>query len=243
MSGIHRRATECPGCQTGFGQLLFAVTDAIIPDIYPHKSRSRGMWRDTVRSVPGRSQPLDRQHRFTVLYETAHRPLLGYVLRRVEQPADAADLLADIFVVAWRRLDQVPEGPEGILWLYGVARRSIANHHRGLRRQDAAVDRLRREFGRMVALMEVEQGDSSVLAALHRLREQDRELLTLTNWEGLSPAETARVLGIQPGAARVRLHRARARLRSELERASDADDHAMMRNGLPHGQERTRRDA
>lgn len=173
--------------------------------------------------MPAQSSSRATERRFTELYELAYRPLLGYVLRRVDQPADAADVLAEVFLVAWRRLDEVPGGDEGRLWLFGVARRTIANHRRGVRRREAATERLRAEFASMIAQVPDSRGPEEplVASALERLSEDDREVLTLTVWEGLSSPDIARVLGLKPATVRVRLHRARGRLRAELQTAPE----------------------
>jgi RNA polymerase sigma-70 factor (ECF subfamily) len=71
---------------------------------------------------------------FATIYSENYQPLLGYALRRCRSPDDAADVVAETFTVAWRRSDDVPAGEETRLWLYGVARRVLANHHRGERR-------------------------------------------------------------------------------------------------------------
>lgn len=156
-----------------------------------------------------------RQERFRRLYAEQFDPLLGYALRRVDRPEDAADVVADAFLVAWRRLDDVPEGHEARLWLYGVARRTLANHRRGAGRRNALGDRLRQDLATSVP---DHAGDvtarETVREALHRLAARDREVLELTAWEGLEPREIAEVLGISPIAVRSRLSRSRARLRA-----------------------------
>src|SRR5436309_3550195 len=90
----------------------------------------------------------DREERFRLLYAATSSAILGYVLRRAESAEDAAEVVAEAFVTAWRRLDQVPPGPEGRLWLYGVARRVLANYHRGNRRRSRLAERLRGEVAR-----------------------------------------------------------------------------------------------
>jgi DNA-directed RNA polymerase specialized sigma24 family protein len=73
----------------------------------------------------------ERRHRFEELYAAHHASLLGYALRRTANTDDAADVLAETFLAAWRRLDDVPPGPQARLWLYGTARRVLANQRRG----------------------------------------------------------------------------------------------------------------
>ena len=153
--------------------------------------------------------------RFADLYRDHARELLGYALRRSADPDDAADVIAETFLVAWRRLDQVPLGAEARLWLFGTARRVLANQKRGTRRRDRLTERLRDELRRQLPAPRPREG-SVVLEALAELRDADRELLMLIGWEELTPAEAAGALGISPLAARTRLHRARRRLRARL---------------------------
>jgi RNA polymerase sigma factor (sigma-70 family) len=168
-------------------------------------------------SPPGAAGPSER---FRSLYEANYHLILGYALRRADA-ADAADVVAETFTTAWRRLRDVPEGEEARLWLYGVARRVLANQRRSERRRLRLVSRLRAESrttprsAAEPAEPDVERG---VRTAFSRLRPEDRELLSLTAWEGLDPGELARVLGCSRNAARIRLHRARRRFALELER-------------------------
>ncbi|GAA2709559.1 MULTISPECIES: RNA polymerase sigma factor [Actinoplanes] len=151
---------------------------------------------------------------FRQTYAADFQPLLGYALRRVEQPADAADVVAETFLIAWRRRHEMPTGPETRLWLYGVARRVLANHHRGGIRRQHLGERLRRRLSSVVPDPANEVPERlAVHDALARLGELDREVLTLTVWEGLEPREIAEVLGVNAAAVRTRLSRARSRLR------------------------------
>lgn len=156
--------------------------------------------------------------RFRRLFADTERDLLAYVVRRVDDVEDAADVVADTFLVAWRRLDKIPPGEEARLWLYGVARRQLANQRRGQQRRSRLVSRLRAELPAAVALARSpeDQSVATVRTALARLDEEDREILRLTSWEGLRPAEVAAVMGLPSATVRSRLHRARKRLRSEL---------------------------
>lgn len=162
--------------------------------------------------------PRDRaeESRFRQLYEQHGRAIFAYALRRLEDPDDAADVLADTFLVAWRRAADVPAGDEGRLWLYGVARRVLANRQRGERRRRRLDERLRNEVGTASGDQMPDRGSAEVGAALARLEPTDRELIRLAGWEELSPKQIAGVLGISSVAARSRLHRARRRLRDQL---------------------------
>ncbi|MFL6060914.1 MAG: RNA polymerase sigma factor [Marmoricola sp.] len=158
----------------------------------------------------------DAEDRFRTFYAAHFEALLAYALRRVDQPADAADVVADAFLVAWRRRGSLPPGDEARLWLYGVARKSLANHHRGDRRRDRLGQRLRERLTETSfadpATGVVER--EAVRAALARLPELDREVLTLTVWEGLEPREIAEVLRLPSATVRQRLSRARTRMRA-----------------------------
>ena len=167
-------------------------------------------------SSPPHAGMTERQDRFGSLYAANHAPILGYALRRTASPDDAADILAETFLAAWRRLDEVPAGDEGRLWLYGVARRVLANHYRGERRRSALADRLRAELTESYVPPEFDGEAARIAAALRRLPERQRELLALNAWEGLDYGEIAVVLGCSRNAVRIRLHRARASLAAEL---------------------------
>jgi len=151
---------------------------------------------------------------FTALFAAHYPDLLRYAIRRVG--ADAAqDVVADVFLVAWRRRHELPTDSTR-LWLFGVAARTVANHVRAEVRQE----RLRL---RLIATADRADrgGDDdadTVHAALERLSPREQEVLRLTEWEQLTPAEAAVVLGCSPAALRVRLHRARRRLAAELQR-------------------------
>lgn len=159
----------------------------------------------------------DCERAFRALYAEHFDSVLGYALRRVERAEDAADVTADTFLVVWRRLGHVPPGGEARPWMYGVARRVLANHRRGDRRRSALGDRLRRELASSVpdASDEVAQR-ADVTSAMQRLSARDQEVLELHLWEGLEPREIADVLGLPTTVVRPRLSRARSRLRDAL---------------------------
>lgn len=155
-----------------------------------------------------------REARFTALFESTHRALLAYAVRRVTEPADAADVVAESFLVAWRRIDDVPAGDDARPWMFGVARRVLANARRGDRRRLALADRLRGHLTDVVPPPAVVGSD--VERALAQLSDDDQEILRLVAWEELGREEIAVALGISRTAVRVRLHRARRRLADRL---------------------------
>lgn len=175
-------------------------------------------------------RPVSPEDRFGALFEGTHRALLGYALRRVVDPADAADVVAETFLVAWRRIDDVPVGDEARPWLFGVARRVLANWHRGERRRLALADRLRESLAEAVVEPVVEPASAvedrvgDVERALAGLGPDDQEILRLTAWEELAHDEIAVVLGISRGAVRVRLHRARRRLAERMAELAEGDE-------------------
>jgi RNA polymerase sigma-70 factor (ECF subfamily) len=163
------------------------------------------------------------QVRFGGLYREQGRAILAYALRRVEDPEDAADVVAETFLVAWRRLDEVPIDAGARLWLFAVARRVLANRHRAERRRTRLAQRLTESLRTELATRPAAAGEAAeMLRAMRELGDDDRELLLLVSWEELSPGEAAKVLGISSLAARSRLHRARRRLRTLLEQREAA---------------------
>jgi RNA polymerase sigma-70 factor (ECF subfamily) len=154
---------------------------------------------------------------FRRLYDAHFDAVLGFALRRTDRPEDAADVAADTFLVAWRRLAHVPPDDATRPWLYGVARRTLANHRRGEGRRAALGDRLRRQLAHAVAdLADEVVHRADVTAAMGRLSARDEEVLQLHLWEGLEPREIADVLGVPAAVVRPRLSRARSRLRDLL---------------------------
>ena len=138
---------------------------------------------------------------YEALYAEHRACVLGYVLRRTDSTHDAADVIAETFLVAWRRLDDAPTGASARLWLYGVARRVLANHRRGERRRTQLAERLRGELARWDA-PEAPSGElADLAAAFGSLADGDREVLALEAWEGLSAGEVAAVLGCSRNAA------------------------------------------
>jgi RNA polymerase sigma-70 factor (ECF subfamily) len=159
----------------------------------------------------------ERRERFETVYRDLYEPICGYVLRRVRRPEDAAEAIAETFATLWRRFDRCPQGGDLRPWLFGVARRVIANQRRGERRRSALGERLVANADRAAFAAGFPDGTSSELArAFATLSGSDRELLSLVAWEGLTREELAVALGTSRSVARLRLHRARRRLREAL---------------------------
>jgi RNA polymerase sigma-70 factor (ECF subfamily) len=161
---------------------------------------------------------------FRQLFVETRTDLLAYLLRRAASPEEAADLLGEVYLIAWRKLDRIPDGLEARFWLYGVARNLLRQSASRIRSRQLLGERLAetlRTSDSAARSSNEDAGHGGLRRALALLSESDRELLTLSAWEGLSPQEIARVVGSSPNAVRVRLHRARARLREKLDVESD----------------------
>jgi RNA polymerase sigma factor (sigma-70 family) len=176
------------------------------------------------RAAPGLDPPPqpDPDVRFDELYRSAGAAVLGYALSRCTSREDALDVTAETFLVAWRRRAELPANPaDARAWVFGVARGTLANLTRGGRRSQRLEQRLI-ETSQVATLPDPARIHQSradtrqVRRALDALSADDRELVTLTAWEGLTPTQVGAVLGLTPGAARSRLHRARLRLRASL---------------------------
>jgi RNA polymerase sigma factor (sigma-70 family) len=159
------------------------------------------------------------RRRFQALYDAHYGAVVAYARRRAVGHVDAQDVVADTFAIAWRRLPEVPEGDAALPWLYGVARRVLANQRRGNQRRADLSARLRGQAsiapdveGQVVARDE----RRTVLAALERLRPADQEILRLAVWEELPHRDIAGVVGCSESSVAVRLHRARSRLGREI---------------------------
>jgi RNA polymerase sigma-70 factor (ECF subfamily) len=159
---------------------------------------------------------------FRSLYDRHYDAILAYFLRRAGQHS-AQDLAAEVFLVAWRRLDDVPRGEETLLWLYGVAANVAAHHRRSAARRARLDTRLRsvpaatsrdEPEPQVVRRTEYEH----VLAAAARLRPADQEILRLAAWEELPHDQISRLLGVSVAAVDQRLHRAKKRLAREYRR-------------------------
>ena len=175
----------------------------------------------------------DRKERFADLYQFARPKILAYVLRRRSSPADVADIVAEVFMIAWRRFDDMPGGDADLLWLYVTARHVLANHRRSLRRHSAAVERVSEQLARTETF--AEPADEAAMVAqlcLASLPEDDREILMLAGWEGLTSRELGEILRCTSTAARIRLHRARARLQAEVVDNTPAKSPAPLRHAL-----------
>lgn len=157
----------------------------------------------------------DDQQQFEHLARICGPRVLSYLVRRAEPPADAADIYQEVLFTTWRRLRSVPaDDPAALGWMLGVARRCLANHRRAVFRRLSATERLRALVTTSVPQTEP---DETLLKGLSLLNDDDRELLTLVYWDGLTADEAGGALSISPATARKRLQRARTRLRDHFD--------------------------
>jgi RNA polymerase sigma factor (sigma-70 family) len=155
---------------------------------------------------------------FEQLFRETRIDLLAYILRRSLSPDDAADVLAETYLIAWRKLDAIPAGERARLWLFGVARNLLLKGASRRRSRYALVERLAAELrsAHPPQAPDEDERAAALSAALRALPERQREVVMLTAWEGLTPRQIAVVTGTPVNIVRVRLHRARARLKREL---------------------------
>ena len=159
--------------------------------------------------------------RFAEIYHAHFKAVHAYCRRRTS--ADRVDdATADVFLTAWRRIEEVPRGGEALPWLYSVAYGVVSNTWRGLSR--------RKKLDRKLASIGVESFSSpdevvlmrhearQVIEALRRLGRTDQEILRLSIWEDLDSTDIAATLGISRDAVNQRLSRARKRLAREYDR-------------------------
>ena len=171
--------------------------------------------------MPGAGAELER---FEALFARTYPDIAAYCARRAATPEDAEEAAVEAFAIAWRRRDDLPPPPEDRLWLFGVARRVLANEARAGRRRERLVARLRGEaLGAARSTVPVLEGPSPVAEALRSLPARDRELLLLVGWERLSVAEIATVLGVRAAVVSRRLYRARRRFAAALAAAGAGD--------------------
>ena len=171
-----------------------------------------------------------RRERFEAVADLVWDPVRRYVVRRVG-PDAAQDLHADVLLVLWRRLDDLPEGFE-LPWAYKVAQGCLANHQRGEQRHLRLVTRLRHE-----PPIVPPEHDEELADAMARLKPADQEVLRLWAWEVLEAKDIAVVLDLTPNAAAVRLSRAKGSLRDQLSKDRSAAGHKQGREGQVLGHE------
>lgn len=185
----------------------------------------------------------EHQRRFRALFDDCYRHVLAYSLRRADNRATAEDVVAETFTIAWRRIEEVPAGDEALPWLLGVARRVLANARRGDARRDRLIGRLRQHRVEVAAEVETRatanETEAAIMAALGRIRPADAEILQLAAWEQLTHAQIAIVLDCSVNAVAIRIHRARASLRAEVEKGTSESGHPLVTRRTPTGDSKT----
>lgn len=175
-------------------------------------------WPAPAKALPGPDDaaPETAEAAFRALFDAAYDDLTRFVERRTH-PVDAPDVVAETFLVAWRRFDDVPRDPgEARAWLFVTARNLVANRVRRDRHQAAITVRIAAQPAPGVGEHDDVAARLDLARAFARLTPSDQEVIALTAWDGLSQAEAAAVLGIGARAYGVRLSRARRRLRTHL---------------------------
>ena len=155
-----------------------------------------------------------RRERFRVLYNDLYDDLWRYVQRRCINTEEARDTLSEVFLVAWRRLEDIPAGKEARLWLFGVARNLVKTSWRKRKRSSDLVNRIGNEISTKSPTDEEldNSGVLKIIKALQFLNENDQEILRLVAWEDLSHKEISAVLRCSENAVAIRIRRARVRL-------------------------------
>jgi RNA polymerase sigma-70 factor (ECF subfamily) len=173
---------------------------------------------------PPNAPPDIFRERFESCFRDHYARLLAFTIRRVGRREAAEEVVADIYAVAWRRRDRIPES--SLPWLYGIATNLIADQYRSSRRRQDLGLRLAHEARGGADGSDpadaVARRDTFAIA-FARLEEHEREVLRLIAWDGLDVPEAAQILGCSRGAFRVRLHRARRKLARQLDATKAID--------------------
>ena len=177
-----------------------------------------GLWRRRAAAVRGRDPVTSTNRKQRLLIRAlreSNADLLRFLHRRVGSD-DAPDLFGETLLIAWRRVEDLPEDAvEARMWLFGLARGTLLNYARGQRRRLALVDKVRSHMPlRAVAPPADEGGD--VRDAMERLKPELAELVQLVHWDGFTLAQAAEIVGVPAATARSRYARAKEELRAAL---------------------------
>lgn len=157
---------------------------------------------------------------FRAIFRSTAEDLLAYFERRLPNREDAADMLAETALQAWRRSASAPTTAERQrMWLFTIAANVLANHRRGSRRRAALADRLREHLSTSQVPAD-DQAAHEVRDAVLRLHAAQRELVALIHWDGFTIVEAAEILGLNPSTARSRYAAAREQLKRALTAAA-----------------------
>jgi RNA polymerase sigma-70 factor (ECF subfamily) len=184
--------------------------------------------------APNRQTPSDEESRFAEIYNEYGKLLHAYCARRT-LASQSADAVAEVFLVAWKKIDQVPRGAAALPWLYGVAYRVISHQWRSKARSRRLVTRLgglaQIEAATPELLLIRREEDQFVMKAASRLRSIDQEILRLTLWEDLALADVALVLDLAPAVIKQRAYRARRALAVEYQKLTNDQPPAARKAG------------
>jgi RNA polymerase sigma-70 factor (ECF subfamily) len=185
--------------------------------------RTIGRGHQVEGSHPDNEHGGDPIDRFRSLYKSTFNDIYAYATRALApDQSEIDDVVAEVYLVIWRRIDEMPQSPQDRLWLFGVARNVVRNTKRSTNRRLLLVHRIYRQPRLPDGSSEL--ADVDVTAALRRLSPNEREVMQLVVWDGLSVAETAEVLSCSVNVVQVRLHRARKRLTRRLGAAREDSD-------------------
>jgi RNA polymerase sigma-70 factor, ECF subfamily len=170
--------------------------------------------------APPRPDPTPefRRDRFEGVFTSNYSRVFSFVLRRTHDRDLAEEIVAETFLIAWRRSENLPDEP--LPWLFGTARRVLANHTRYTKRRSRHGDKVPLEYVELhdpsSSLADQVADREAFLTAFAAIRDKDRQVLQLVAWDGLSSGEAAEVLGLTKPVFTLRLHRARRRLLKEM---------------------------
>lgn len=182
-------------------------------------------------------EPSDDEQ-FQLLFDASFDDVWRFARRRCGSNSDADDVAAQVFAVVWRRRDDIP-ADAARLWLFGVARNVLANHHRsGDRARRLELRLLDRSSGAIDQVLpgSIDERGAALLAAIDDLRDDDREVIALRYWDELAVQEIAALLGRSPNAVSLRLHKARRRL-AEAIGTNDPSSRRQVAVDFRHGTE------
>ena len=172
---------------------------------------------------------------FQALFDDAFADVWGFARRRCASSADADDVAAETFAVAWRRRADVPAA-EARLWLFGIARHVLANLQRSATRRARLHLRLAEDIAPGPGREEGAGYDGALLTALATLSLDDREILIMHAWDELSVTEISHLLDCSPNAVSLRLHKARRRLATEMQKDVAVPGHVVTGPRLLEGE-------
>ena len=175
--------------------------------------------------------------KFAGLYDRYYGHVYAYCRRRVDIDR-VEDAVADVFLVAWRKIDEIPEGERALMWLYRVAYRVVGHLWRSSSRTRKLESKLLslgvESHPTPEGLLIMAQEEQQVIEAASKLRGKDEEVLRLSVWERLNNNQIASILDISDNAVKQRLHRAKKNLTREFNRlqANKTKSHAAQEGGV-----------